>query len=235
MKFDCYQRFLKSDLYKECVILELQGKSLPYENQIDNKSNNYEYKPELSVTQVLRNKKKSLIPWPKRKTYKTQAKNTQKEMCAKQPIIRKLSDSLSKMRSTSKTLDDQMSTTSADRSDLTASQSSITSSKQIDQINAAFALSKSIESINESNFNFNQISGHCNRDNCRLSRVILPDRSQTVVSLTNGEKIGQTLQKLLDKRKLKYSAFDAFVTGCEKVYIYLSIYFLSNYSKTSLS
>ena len=32
MKFDSYQRFLKSEIYKECVLLELQGKPLPYQN-----------------------------------------------------------------------------------------------------------------------------------------------------------------------------------------------------------
>ena len=32
MKFDSYQRFLRSEIYKECALLELQGKPLPYED-----------------------------------------------------------------------------------------------------------------------------------------------------------------------------------------------------------
>lgn len=79
MKTDCYQRFLKSDIYKECVLAEAEGKALPYQNNIPdemkcfkkNGSNSSgvggsvvdskkEAKRKLDVAKP---KRKSLLPW----------------------------------------------------------------------------------------------------------------------------------------------------------------------------
>lgn len=35
MKFDSYPRFIKSDLYKECLLREISGEKLPFEGKID--------------------------------------------------------------------------------------------------------------------------------------------------------------------------------------------------------
>lgn len=35
MKFDSYNRFLKSDIYKECATAENSGKMFPFEDDID--------------------------------------------------------------------------------------------------------------------------------------------------------------------------------------------------------
>lgn len=37
MKFDSYARFLKSELYRQCVVCEMEGKPLPVENQEEKK------------------------------------------------------------------------------------------------------------------------------------------------------------------------------------------------------
>ena len=34
MKYDSYTRFLKSNMYKDCIMSEMEGKSIPYTKQI---------------------------------------------------------------------------------------------------------------------------------------------------------------------------------------------------------
>ena len=211
MKFDCYQRFLKSDIYKECVTLELQGKPLPYESDGQTKS---EENFKTSQLNTIKPKKRSFIPWHRIKSSKAE-KQQLKQLNAKQTYIRKPKDDSIKPRPHSAYDLGSNSSFSANRSDMTGSQSSIASSEPLGKQN--LMLSKSKESINKSNGN--QMNGHhCHDDNCHLFRVILPDHSQAVVPLIEGQKIGPTIDKLLQKRSLNYSAFDAFISGSDKVF-----------------
>lgn len=225
MKFDCYQRFLKSEVYKECVTLELQGKSLPYETDAQMES---EEAFKTSQLNTIKPKKRSFIPWHRLKTSKAE-KQQLKQLSAKQTYVRKPNATNLKPRPHSAYDLTSNSSLSANRSDVTGSQSSIASSEPIGKQNAI--LSKSRESINKLN-GFPALNGHhCHDDNCHLFRVILPDHSQAVVPLMEGQKIGQMIEKLLQKRSLNYSAFDVFVTGSEKVintsiFIYICILIL---------
>ena len=53
-------------------------------------------------------------------------------------------------------------------------------------------------------------------NNCALARVILPDKATTVVQTRQGESIRSMVARLLDKRALRYTSFDVFVTNSEK-------------------
>ena len=52
--------------------------------------------------------------------------------------------------------------------------------------------------------------------NCALARVILPDKATTVVQTRTGESIRSMVARLLDKRALRYTSFDVFVTNSDK-------------------
>ena len=52
--------------------------------------------------------------------------------------------------------------------------------------------------------------------NCALARVILPDKATTVVQTRPGESIRSMVARLLDKRALRYTSFDVFVTNSDK-------------------
>lgn len=62
MKFDCYQRFLKSTMFKECMLREMQGQPLLYQGQLQETENLSNEKQKLSCELK---KRKSLIPWHK--------------------------------------------------------------------------------------------------------------------------------------------------------------------------
>ncbi len=47
-------------------------------------------------------------------------------------------------------------------------------------------------------------------------RFILPDKATTVVTPTSGETIRSLISKLLEKRGLKFTSFDAFLLGSDK-------------------
>lgn len=299
MKFDSYQRFLKSDIYKECALLEIQGKPLPYsdDNQCDSEAGNSASTAggagstgtgssgSSSNGTKPGKKRKSIIPWPRFKA-SINAKaaslssmpSTHKEMSFKRPMMmRKITNSITKIRS--KSLDDHLTNhvkhhhetthsgsvdkavpnqkslnlddsrnslvpNSSDSIDLSESNNvfspspdnkdcarlaSLSNGSSESSVNAAATTTTSATTsgntttttatattssnvISQSSFNHN-----CNRDNCHLLRVLFPDRSQTVVPSTPNETIDSLLRRLIEKRGLRYLAYDVFVTGCDKV------------------
>lgn len=77
MKFDSYSRFLKSDLYKEALMAEMAGTTLPYANALDedlmvdenaakavaeSKTNSLN-RTKKTDTDTGGNRRKSLLPW----------------------------------------------------------------------------------------------------------------------------------------------------------------------------
>lgn len=275
MKFDSYQRFLKSDIYKECALLEIQGKPLPYSlsddnsNQCDNSKDNGgggsggSSSTATPTNTKVSKKRKSIIPWPR---FKASINNkaaslssmpsSHKELSFKRPMMmRKITNSITKIRS--KSLDDHLTnhvkhhpdahSNSVDKAvpnqkslNLGDSRTSLVpnSNDSIDlsDSNNVFSPSPdnkemsrlasiSVEStefqappvtntnpVNTSSFNHN-----CNRDNCHFLRIVFPDRSQTVVPSTPNKTIDSLLRRLIEKRSLKYLAYDVFVTGDDKV------------------
>jgi hypothetical protein len=41
MKYDSYTRFLKSDMYKDCIRNQMEGKSVSYSKHSEEKPNNF--------------------------------------------------------------------------------------------------------------------------------------------------------------------------------------------------
>jgi len=116
MKFDSYQRFLKSDIYKECVLLELQGKPLLYEESATETGSAAPSDAATAQPEVKsKSKRKSLIPWARIKNSITSNNKaaslssmpSHKESSFKRPMMmRKITNSITKIRS--KSLDDHI-------------------------------------------------------------------------------------------------------------------------------
>ena len=269
MKLDCYPRFLKSDLYKECLHLEQQGKPLPF--QFDSKKDEFDFsfKQDDSSHSFYSNKnsnkmnekknktkKKSIFSWPKtKKSYKVQEEKreikfkTKKQRsnsvynCAKsgQFSSSDLSGSQSSLNEPKDLLRQKLkiATLETDKPsikdsfnvqnqnqnqcDQSISSSSIKSKSHFESpIHTLKAISKpsspSLPSLPVSSPVSSCSPGHCNRENCHFSMVILPDRSTAMVKTHNyDEKIGHFIGNLLEKRKLNCSSFEVYATGTEKV------------------
>jgi len=189
MKFDSFSRFLKSDLYKDSLLADMAGNSLPYDGQ--------DLDFDLMTTAVfdldksdssIKNKsgevrRKSILPW-------------------------------NNIRNRSK---------SKDRGDQNTSDSKpamfikkLTGQNSSDKSRQSLSNSELKADVKDLSDPLNHSSESCDKESCTLTRFILPDRATTVVSTPQGETIRSLVSRLLDKRGLKFTSFDAFVTGNEK-------------------
>lgn len=230
MKFDCYQRFLKSQLFKECMMLEMQGRPLPYngEDAIVMSLAHCTSEPNLDGKMfekgsqaVLRSKedpderkRKSLLPWGRNKSKQGQGEglNVKLKGGERNSILRRSNKKKKKEPTKTRNVanDDAASDISGSRSSLASSEPS--SGGVVPGITHS-ASKESLNSVDLSSF-----PGQCGgRDGgCHLCRVILPDRSTTVVKTQSGESIAVMLQRLLERRNLTYTAIDAYVAGSDK-------------------
>ncbi|KAF8785505.1 regulator of G-protein signaling loco-like [Argiope bruennichi] len=198
MKFDCYQRFLKSTMFKECMLREMQGQPLLYQGQ----SNDAVFGNEKQKMCSELKKRKSLIPWHKlSKAKSNESKSGGSRLWDRHCEIRKSLKKKKKEKDSHK-LDDASST----QSDMTDSRSSLTSS----ETGVIFKNVSSRESLNSAELTL--FPNHCGSEGY-YCRVILPDLSTTVVRTQKGETVGEMLLKLLERRSLSYNAVEAYIVG----------------------
>ncbi|GFY46654.1 regulator of G-protein signaling loco [Trichonephila inaurata madagascariensis] len=200
MKFDSYHRFLKSTMFKECMLREMQGQPLLYEGQ----SHNVAFENEKQKMCSELKKRKSLIPWHKlSKTKSNESKGGGSRLWDRHCEIRKSLKKKKKEKDCHK-LDDASST----QSDMTDSRSSLTSSET--GVGMIFKKVSSRESLNSAELTL--FPSHCGSEGY-YCRVILPDLSTTVVRTQKGETVGEMLLKLLERRSLTYNAVEAYIVG----------------------
>ncbi|XP_071034903.1 regulator of G-protein signaling loco isoform X1 [Parasteatoda tepidariorum] len=195
MKFDCYQRFLKSTMFKECMLREMQGQPLLYQGQFcdDFVFSNEKQKSGLK-------KRKSLIPWHKlSKTKSNESKSNGSRLWDRHSEIGKSLKKKKKEKNSQKI--DYSSSTQSDITD----RSSVTSSEP--GVGLMYKNVSSRESFNSAELAL--FPSHCTTDS-HYCRVILPDLSTTVVRTQSGETVGEMLLKLLERKSLTYNAVKAY-------------------------
>ncbi|XP_022213037.2 regulator of G-protein signaling loco isoform X3 [Drosophila obscura] len=197
MKFDSYQRFIRSDLYKSCVEAEQKNLPLPYSGaDLDEllKTNFHlaaSSKLKKSVSNAEDRRRKSLLPWHR----KTRSKSRDRTEI--------MSDLQSSALMPAPPLPPPTLLTSASLkiasgqnslSDLHSSRSSLSSF----DAGASGGQGASAESV------------------CSLCRVILTDGATTIVQTRPGETVGQLVERLLEKRNLVYPYYDIVFQGSTK-------------------
>ena len=190
MKFDSFSRFLKSDLYKDSLLADMAGNSLPFNGEdleVDLVTSAIDLdKSDSSIKKSGEaGRRKSILPWNNmRNRSKSKDRADQNISTESKPaaFIKKLTGQ-----------------NSGDKSRQSLSNSELKSDSQL----SSDPLNHSTESCE-------------NKDSCTLTRFILPDRATTVVSTPHGENIRSLVSRLLEKRGLKFTSFDAFITGVDK-------------------
>jgi len=190
MKFDSFSRFLKSDLYKDSLLADMASNPLPFDG--------HDLDFDLLTTAVLDLDKSD-------SSIKNKSGETRRKSILPWNNIRN--------RSKSKDRGDQNTSDSKPAmfiKKLTGQNSSDKSKQSVSNNSEPKAEVKDMSDP------LNHSSESCDKESCTLTRFILPDRATTVVSTPQGETIRSLVSRLLDKRGLKFTSFDAFVTGNEK-------------------
>ncbi|CAG0891052.1 unnamed protein product [Darwinula stevensoni] len=198
MKFDSYPRFLKSPLYKEALMAEVAGYSLPYPGGdiLESDLQVFEADEVLATPNSSKHvgRRRSLLAWGRRARAKSRDRGRGSENHGPR------ASSLKRFRGRDRSRETNSSTASSTAANEAGSQSSKTS------------LTASDLGILSKNFSTSKESLQSDRgENSRLlCRVILPDQSTTVVSVVPGETVRSLVHRLLERRGLKYSAVDVF-------------------------
>ncbi|XP_017041724.1 regulator of G-protein signaling loco isoform X2 [Drosophila ficusphila] len=199
MKFDSYQRFIRSDLYKSCVEAEQKNQPLPYSGlDLDEllKTNFHvaaSSKLKKSASNAEDRRRKSLLPWHRKTRSKSRDRteimadlqNSNLMPAPPLPPPALLTSASLKLVSGQNSL-----------SDLHSSRSSLSSFDA--GTGASGGQGASAESV------------------CSLCRVILTDGATTIVQTRPGETVGGLVERLLEKRNLVYPYYDIVFQGSSK-------------------
>lgn len=200
MKFDSYQRFIRSDLYKSCLSAEAKKQPLPYpSDQLDpglriqivandkpSASTSISSKLKKSLSNAEDRRRKSLLPWHRKTRCKSKDRSED---------YNNGNGSLKKPSSNSGTVDIHSSRSSLSSFD------AVISSRQ----NGLATDSACLDSADDSP-----------PSKSSLCRVILSDGATTIVQTRNNENIRDLVDRLLEKRGIIYQAYEGFIAGTSK-------------------
>lgn len=201
MKFDSYQRFIRSDLYKTCLAAEQQKKPLPYPGQqldpnLRTSIEMYEKAPSISSTKLKKSlsnaedrRRKSLLPWHRKVRCKSKDRNEEN-----------LQNESHKNGSTSHLgVNIHQS-----QNDIHSSRSSLSSFDAVMTSRANGAISPGGS------------GGDDSPPRSSLCRIILSDGATTIIQTRHHESIRTVVDRLLEKRGIFYGAYEGFVAGTNK-------------------
>ncbi|XP_058840663.1 regulator of G-protein signaling loco-like, partial [Topomyia yanbarensis] len=193
MKFDSYQRFIKSDMYKTCQDSETKGQTLPYPgDQLDpllrtSFAVQLPTKLKKSLSNAEDRRRKSLLPWHRKTRCKSKDRGDAE--------VKKESgkSSLSNGGGTGGSSNTLKVLSTNSNSDIHSSRSSLASFDA--------AIGKAYDQDDTRN---------------TLCRVILSNGATTVVQTRSNETIKELVERLLEKRGIVYNAYEAFLSGNHK-------------------
>lgn len=193
MKFDSYQRFIRSDIYKSCQTAESQKQPLPYPAEqldaglriipFDNKSAaSTSSKLKKSLSNAEDRRRKSLLPWHRKTRCKSKDRSEESNSTVAAADVGRLKPS------------------DRSQSDIHSSRSSLSS------FDAAI-------SSRQNNNNESADEAHAKSSLCRC---ILADGATTIVQTKPTESVHDLIDRLLEKRGISYQAYEGFIAGTNK-------------------
>lgn len=202
MKFDSYQRFIRSDLYKSCLNAENKKQPLPYPaDQLDpelrihplesKSSNTTSSKLKKSLSNAEDTRRKSLLRWHRKTRCKSKDRTDEYPNGSSTGSLKKSSSIQHSLKKNS-------------QNDIHSSRSSLSSFDAVISSRQNGQGGSTNESADES------------PTKSSLCRVILADGATTIVQTRPMEKIRNLIDRSLEKRGINYQAYEAFVAGSSK-------------------
>lgn len=200
MKFDSYQRFIRSDIYKSCQTAESQKQPLPYPADqldaglriipFDNKSATAAASSKLkkSLSNAEDRRRKSLLPWHRKTRCKSKDRSEESNNAAVAAAATAAAD-VGRLKPCDRS-----------QSDIHSSRSSLSSFDA--------AISSRQNNNNESADESNAKSSLC--------RCILANGATTIVQTKPTESVHDLIDRLLEKRGISYQAYEGFIAGTNK-------------------
>lgn len=206
MKFDSYQRFIRSDLYKNCLNAENKKQALPYPadqldqdlriNPLQNKSNSNSISSKLkkSLSNAEDRRRKSLLPWHRKARCKSKDRNEEFTSSSNTGSLKKHSSS-------------HHSSMKNSQNDIHSSRSSLSS------FDAVISSRHTVNSAPGGGGSTNDSADETSPTKSSLCRMILADGATTIVQTRHTESIRDLVDRLLEKRGICYQAYEAFITN----------------------
>ncbi|KAL3863634.1 hypothetical protein ACJMK2_005384 [Sinanodonta woodiana] len=195
MKQDSYARFLKSELYKTCLIKEMEGKPLDVpqeenkkEKESEEKEKDSKKKSKGKENEDKEKRRRSLLPW-RQKASKSSSKSS--------------SDAESK-KSKTKEKDKEAEVNNNRKSTSATTTLPSVTSNPIPSVGSSLSTTRNEEPAPDTD------------EQPKFCRVILPDGSTTVVCTRAGQTINIVLGKLCEKRNMTIASVDIFLLGSDK-------------------
>uniref|UniRef100_A0A1B0BG06 RGS domain-containing protein n=1 Tax=Glossina palpalis gambiensis TaxID=67801 RepID=A0A1B0BG06_9MUSC len=195
MKFDSYPRFIRSNLYRSCLQAEEKGEPLPLSG--DNLDELFKIgflptnssKLKKSASNAEDRRRKSLLPWHR----KTRSKSRERIDDMNQRSIEATSTNLTNATNTLLVPPSKIplvvgsSLRHSSINDFQSSRSSVSSLDNLPILPLDTA--------------------------CALCRVKFTDGATTMVQTKSGETVGQLVERLLEKRGIRYRSYDVVIKG----------------------
>lgn len=192
MKFDSYQRFIRGELYKNCMHAEQTNSALPYCSEpldpllkivIENQTSTMSSKLKKSLSNAEDRRRKSLLPWHRKTRCKSKDREEENKEAAKNS-------------NTLKPTSNNNNNNNNNNGDVHSSRSSLSS------FDATISKMSSIDSDMRNS----------------LCRVILRENgATTIVQIKASETIRELVERVLEKRGFSYQAYEVFLSGTNKV------------------
>ncbi|XP_055908677.1 regulator of G-protein signaling loco isoform X4 [Eupeodes corollae] len=196
MKFDSYQRFIRSDMYKKCIEAEEKHLPLPYsaEGLDELLKTNFHLSAHSMLKKSASNaedrRRKSLLPWHR----KTRCKSRDRDESDNQNGNKSSNNRAGKCQLSGNSL--KITNTRNSTGDVHSSRSSLSSFDTLPQC----TLTNTSDDIKA----------------CCLCRVILCDGATTIVQTKPDETVRQLVERLLEKRGISYQLFDVILNSTNK-------------------
>eukprot|EP00058_Branchiostoma_floridae_P023563 XP_002609053.1 hypothetical protein BRAFLDRAFT_84869 [Branchiostoma floridae] len=216
MKFDSYSRFLKSPLYQDCMLCDVEGRPLPYDLASNSGSDaddtasksSKESRGQKLWRKVRENaveltgdgaekKRRSLLPWAR-------GKHSKRNMKLQPDVDRRSSKSAGGSSGSVQVLDGHLS-------DNSSSRRSSLASTDLDVLHQKAMSAESLETSQ-----LNESAAADPRQSYKFCRVLLPDGSSTVIYAKPGQTIRSALSKLCERRQLPMAAVEVYHLADDK-------------------